>query len=118
MATITAANRARILMDLTKDGEVTDLANYANVEMLAGVTALEIANDFWEQYGQQLYEEDGTTPRDPTNEELATHYINRIRQFHKETRAANRLKKNGVEARDAERILVDAANTTDFGDDE
>ena len=118
MATITAVDRARILMDLIKDATVTDATPYASVDKMLGATALEIVNNFWSEYKQQLYEVDGVTPRDPTNEELATFYINKLRQFHKGIRAADRTKSVAEAARVAERAAVDAENSTDLGDDE
>ena len=119
MATISATDRARILMDLIKDSTVTDATPYATLDMMAGPKAIEIAQNFWDQYGQQAFDEqDPPEPRDPTNAELATFFINTLRNFVKQTRKAQRAMSAAGTAHDAEAATVDAENDTDLGTDE
>jgi len=117
MATISIVDRARIIMDLVKDGEVANLADYANVEKASGGLALKYAQAFWDAPGfPQL--STVVDPENPTNAELATHYINRVRESHKETSAAARVSTAGETAREAEAAAVAAEGTSDFGNDE
>jgi hypothetical protein len=118
MATIKITDRARILMDLIKDGTVADSVPYDSVDKMAAAKAIEIAQNFWDQYGQQVYEIDGTTPRNPKNAELATFFVNTLRDFCRGTRKANRVKAAAATAHAAEAATVDGENDTDFGKEE
>ena len=113
MATIPKVDRAQVIMDLVKDGEVSSLANYVAVEKVSGAIALKYSQAFWDAPG---------IPRpnveSPTNEQLATHYLNEIRAFHKEQLAAARVPAASEAARISEAATVAAEGTTDLNDDE
>lgn len=113
MATIPKVDRARVIMDLVKDGEVSDLANYSAVEKVPGPIALKYAQAFWDASGF-------TNPggSNPTNEQLATNYINRLRDYHKQVLAAARVPAAGETARETEAATVAAEGTTDLNDNE
>lgn len=113
MATIPKIDRARIIMDLVKDGEVSDLANYSAVEKAASPLALKYAQAFWDAPGFSHEKE-----VNPTNDQLATNYINRLRDYHKQVLAAARVPAAGETARRAETATVVAEGTTDLNDDE
>lgn len=120
MATIPIIDRARILMDLTKDGEVTSLGDYANVEKATAVLAIKYAQAFWDAPGFShpvLVDENGD-PRDPTNDELARNYINRLRQHHIDLRASVEVPAARTTAGVAKAATVAAEGTTDLGDTE
>ncbi len=120
MATIPKVDRARFIMDLVKDGEVSDLANYSAVEKVPGPIALKYAQAFWDAPGfaHPVLVDDDDNPRDPTNDELATNYINRLRDYHKQVLAAARVPVAGETARKTEAATVAAEGTTDLNDDE
>lgn len=120
MATIPIIDRARILMDLTKDGEVAALADYANVEQATAALALKYAQAFWDAPGfiHPVLVDENEDPRDPTNNELATNYVNRLKQYHKDILAAKRVTDAANTARVAEAATVAAEGTTDLGDTE
>ena len=113
MATITKVNRTRIIMDLVKDGEVADLTNYSDVEKVAGPTALKYAQAFWDAPG--FARPDIISP---TNAQLATNYINRLRDYHKQILAASRVPVAGKSARKAEAATVAIEGTTDLNNNE
>lgn len=71
--------RARVLMDLLKDGTVTTEANYASdkVDYVDAPTALKYVNAFVSYYG-------GPTGSGVTNEDIATFYINKLREYHRD----------------------------------
>ncbi len=117
MATISKVDRARVIMDLVKDGEVASLADYANVEKVSGPIALARAQDFWDAPGfihPTLVDGNGD-PRDPTNEELAINYINRLRVYHNDVRAAVRVSAAKKTAGQAEAVTVAAEGVTELG---
>jgi hypothetical protein len=121
MATLNKVDRARYIMDLVKDGTVADLTDYANVEKISATIGLKYAQAFWDAIGYThpvLFEPDGETPRDPTNDELATNYLNRLRNYHKQILASTRVPSAGDTARDAETVIVDAEGTDDLNDSE
>ena len=119
MATVTNVNRARLIMDMIQDGTVASLANYANVELIDAPTALKYAQAFWNAYPHpQLFEANGTTPRNPTNEELALNYINRMRVYHGEVLRSVRTQAAADSARIAEEIVVASELTTDLKNQE
>ena len=113
MATISKIDRAQVIMDLVKDGEVTDLGDYSAVEKVSCAIALKYPQSFWDAPG--FTHADTSTP---TNEQLATNYINRLRDFHKQILAAARVPAAGDTARETEAATVAAEGTTDLNDDE
>jgi len=68
--------RARILMDLIRDGNVTTPAAYASVD-LAGV-------DVSTRYVDAVCTFFGHNPTEMTNQQKATVYINELRRWHRE----------------------------------
>ena len=113
MATISIVDRARIIMDLVKDGEVANLADYANVEKLAGPVALKYARAFWDAPGFAHPDVEN-----PTNEQLAAHFINRMRQYAINLEAAVRVPNAVSAAQTSEAATVAAEGSTELGDDE
>jgi len=106
-------------MDLIKDGEVTNLANYANVELVDGPTAMKYATAFWINRGIQLYdEEDPPRLRDLTNAEMAANYIHVLRRFHRDQLAAIRVQPAGRTAEETERTAVNSEADAEIGTDE
>jgi len=119
MATIPIASRGRVVMDLIKDGTVNSLAAYQDVDQIDAATALKYARAFWDAYPHpELFEEDGTTPREPTNDELGTFYLNRLRSYHKEILESVRVKEASNTAGESERTTVTAETQTDLSGDE
>lgn len=108
MATIPSLSIARLIMQLVKTDQVAQLQDYSNVELADVDVAIKFADAFWNFNGPQLYEQDGETPRDPTNEEKAIHYRREIRQFHRDRLFATRVPPAGRNAENAERELVEA----------
>lgn len=71
--------RARVLMDLLKDGDVSTEANYASdkIDYVDGPTALKYVNAFVSYFG-------GPTGSGVTNEDIAAFYINQLRRYHRD----------------------------------
>lgn len=113
MATIPKTDRTRYIMDLIKDGEVASLADYAAVEKVPGAVALKYAQAAWDAPG--FLHPDVINP---SNNQLATNYINRLRDYHKQILAAARVPAAGKSAREAEAATVAAEGTTDLSEDE
>lgn len=113
METIPKTDRARVIMDLVKDGEVVNLLHYIDVEKVSGSIALKYAQAFWDAPGF-VHPDVGS----PTNEQLATNYINRLRDYHKQILAAARVPAAGNTARETEAAVVAAEGTTDLNDGE
>jgi hypothetical protein len=120
MATIGIIDRARVLLDLVRDGEVTDLSAYATVEKAESALVLKYAQAMWDAPGWTVPNlvDDNGDPRDPTNDELTANYISRLKAYHKDVLAATRVGVVGTEARDTEAAIVAAEGTTDLGDTE
>ena len=116
MATIPPINRARIIMDLVKDSEVTTLANYADtaVDYLDGATAIKYANAAISVYGNVSDE----VLSEMTNEDKALLYIDILRMFHKRILKAANVPGAVDTAREVEELAAATEGQTDFGDDE
>jgi len=78
---IDAVNRARIILDLVKDGNVATPASYGGVDLLDGPTSLKYVNAFCSYFGG---------PIDGTNAEKARFYINHMRGYHRQILAHQR----------------------------
>ena len=72
---LTPVQRARVVMDLIKDGDVTTPANYAGVDLLGAAESIKYANAFCVYFGG---------PVDGTNDEKARFYINQLRSYHRQ----------------------------------
>lgn len=79
--TLPVVNRARIIMDLLKDDQVTDgrLANYADTEIDYAGAALAVtyADAFCAFFGESV---------DGTNDEKATVFVQHLKQYCKDIR--------------------------------
>lgn len=113
MATLSKIDRARIILDLIKDGDVVSLADYSDVEQATPALALKYARAAWDAKGFRH-----PAIENPTNEELATNYLNRIRDYNITLLAASRVTTVGNTARDVEAGIVAAEGTTDLNDAE
>ena len=58
------------------------------------------------------------TPRDPTNDELSIHYLNRLRTFHKEVLSTVRVPAAGDAAKVTEAAVVATEGSSDLNDTE
>ena len=113
--TLNVVDRARIIMDLVQDGDVATEANYASpdLDFVDGPTALKYAQAFWD-VGAGV----AVDPENPTNDELATNYMNAQREFHRSRLAASRAPALANQARVDEIAVVDGEVETDLGTDE
>ena len=116
MPTLPSVSEARAIMQMIKTDQVADLANYANVELIDGPTAIKYANAFYSFNGPQLFDEqDPPVERDPTNEEKALHYRRELRILHRDRLNAVRSSPAGEAAKTAETAVVDAEVVVDLG---
>ena len=73
---LTSVNRARIILDLLKDGIVTTEANYgAGIDKAPALVASKYVES------QAKFLDANGDPRAPTNEELADVFLRRMRQY-------------------------------------
>jgi len=109
--------RARVIMDLVKDGVVGNETPYGDgsVDLAAAPVAIKYAQAFYDAYGPQLFEVDGVTPRDPTNAELARNYLKVLRKFHRDILRASRVGSAGDTARSVEAVIVETEADADLG---
>lgn len=112
---LTPVVRARVIMDLVKDGVVLNERPYGNVDLAAAPVAIKYAQAFYDAYGPQLFEVDGVTPRDPTNAELARNYLKVLRKFHRDILRASRVGSAGDTARSVEAVIVETEADADLG---
>ena len=113
MATLPSINRARILMDLLKDDEVTTLVNYADdqVDYLDGSTAIKWAEKAWDAI---------PPPDDPpkTNDNMAIWFIIVLRRYLASLNRTNLAPPAAEAARLQAITSADAETETDLGTDE
>ena len=113
MATIPKIDRARIILDLIKDGEVANLADYSGVEKAIPALVLKYARASWNASG---YAHPDIS--NPTNEQLVTNYINRLRDYHTNLLAAARVSPVVETARSTESARVRAEAKQDLNERE
>ena len=78
---LTSVNRARIILDLLKDGIVTTEANYgAGIDKAPALVASKYVDAFLIESQAKFLDANGD-PRAPTNEELADVFLRRMRQY-------------------------------------
>jgi hypothetical protein len=122
MPTLPPTNRARIVMDLIKDDEVTTLANYADdkVDYLDGATSLKWASYIWDAYGPpQVTDGEGNTgPAPKTNDNMSRFLTQKIRDFFDRAAQVGRRKQVVEAARAAEQAAIDTEALADLGADE
>jgi hypothetical protein len=122
MPTLPPIPRARIVMDLIKDAEVTTLANYADTEVdyLDGATSLKWAEYVWDAYGppQATDAEGNPIPAPKTNDNMSRFLIKKIRDFFDRAAQVGRRKAVVEAARAAEQADIDTEALADLGADE
>lgn len=114
------AQRARIILDLLLDGNVTTEANYGNgIDKAAPAVAQKYADAILDAYPRVWY--DNATPpavRQPTNDEKALHMIKILKGFLKEHRVnhARKIDAATKAAQDAALAAVNAEVASELGD--
>ena len=117
MANLNAIGRLQVLLRMLHPQVIDDATTLANAK-LDGPTSLKYALPFYTVYnGPQLYEEDGVTPRDPTNAELAAFVLSIYRRRTREIRQEYLAIPVGIAAKEAEQATIQADFTTDLGSD-
>lgn len=129
---LTNVLRARVILDLVKDGVVATESNYsgAAVDKASAADAGKYGSAFWRCYlgtfPDGVHSASGTTPRitptgqderDATNEEIANHYLNMLRRHHKAVLETVRAPAAAETARATEIATVATEITTDLGSD-
>lgn len=116
MAIIPNVNRARIMMDLIKDSDVTTLANYAPTEIdyLDGATAIKYADAIMLMHGGVTQDEIDAMG----SEEKSVRYINCIRRYHRDALRAANVPSAVAVYRNTQNDAVIAEAITDLGPDE
>ena len=114
MATLPIVDRARLVMDLIKNGEVASLADYQNVELIAADEATYWADLVWAKFSSVV----PADPASPTNAEKARNYINWLRRQHKLLEEEKRLPAARVAGEVTERQAIDTEFASKLGADE
>lgn len=90
MAKISNIDRARIILDLLKDDDVSNLTPYNSVDKIPLVTAAKYADSLLVAYPNTWYDEsDPPQEREPTNDEVAAYFIKRLKTYLKEIHQSN-----------------------------
>jgi|GEM_PF-4928712 len=112
-------NRARIIMDLVQDDEVTTLVNYADakVDYQTAETSSKYADAFWAVYGPPINAQTGL-PYPASNDNKALFLIRCLRAHFRAVLSASRVPQAGAAARAAEKSIVESEAATELGSDE
>mgnify|MGYP001574122804 CR=1 FL=1 len=113
-AAITNVNRARIIMDLLKDGTVANETPYASLDLATAPVADKYATAFWNVFGP---DKDGMRNPilNPTNNQLAVFFLKRLGVHCKAVLEASRVPQAGTAAAATEKTTVDTETTSDLG---
>ncbi len=112
---LTNVQRARIIMDLVKDGNVGNEANYgAGVDKIAVPTAGKYADAFIDVFGP-VRDSNGEEVVSPTAEQKALFYINRLRAHHRDVLLSARVPAAAETARTTEQGTVNTEVDTEVG---
>jgi hypothetical protein len=112
---LTNVTRARVIMDLIKDGDVTNETPYddGTVDLLDGYTSLKYAQAFWDSY---YTPEDPENPiESPTNAQLAAFMVQQLRKYFRAVLRSVRASAAATAAREAELDIVDTEVDSELG---
>lgn len=115
VAAISDLNRARIILDLLKDGIVANETPYGSLELASAPIASKYADAFWLVYDGQNTFNPGTPVPTPTNAQKATFWLRQIGKHCKEVLKTARVPAVAATAATTEAAAVDAETTTDLG---
>lgn len=115
-------NRARMIMDLIRDGSVSSESAYSGVDLINASVGLKYLDAMLEVYGNIL----PTPPNTTIEEELASMssseksrlYINFLRRFHIDALKSSRAPQVGQAASDAESASIESAAPSEIGSKE
>lgn len=108
--------RARIILDIIKDGNVENGAAYNSVDLSTVAVMKKYSEAFAAEYGKKWY--DNATPpveRAPTNDELAEFLISKIKQYVREIFRANKVNTAAATAGITAGSTADTEAQTDLG---
>lgn len=114
-AAITDLNRARIILDLLKDGNVANETPYGSLDLAGAPIATKYADAFWSVYDGQNTFTPGTPVTSPTNAQKATFWLRRIGIHCKEVLATSRVPTVAATAAATETTTVNTETTADLG---
>lgn len=118
---LSTLDRARIILDLVKDGEVATEAAYANVDKIGAAAGNKWAEAFYDAYGPIMgidEETGGQVPlafEDLTNAEKGAFYMNQLRLWHQNVLLGVRLGSARETAANTERATVLAEVASELG---
>lgn len=115
IAAITDTNRARIILDLLKDGTVANETPYGSVDLASAPISQKYADAFWSVYDGQNTFTPGTPVTSPTNAQKATFFLRCIGIHCKNVLKAFRVPPVGQAAATTETTTVDAEALSDLG---
>lgn len=109
--------RVRIIMDLIKDGNVTDEGAYVGVDLFDAIRADSWVNAFYTAFGP-LYDQDGVPiPYGSlTNAQKASFYMDQLIEFHRQARMAADIRAAEAAAAATARASIESDITADFGE--
>ena len=113
---LSTLDRARIVLDLVRDGDVANEAAYANVDKIGAASGNKWAEAFYDAYGP-LIDEAGAPLvfADLTAMQKGSFYLNQLRIFHQNVLLGVRLQSARETAADAERATVLAEVASELG---
>ncbi len=110
-------DRARVIMDLVKDGNVANETPYNNVDKIDAPTGLKYVDAFVDVFGP-IRDNEGNEVETPTNAQKARFYLNRLKQHHRDVLMTARVPAAATAARETEQSTVATELNNEIGTNE
>ena len=113
-AAITNVNRARIILDLLKDGTVANEVPYGSLDLASAPVADKYGTAFWNVYGPEV-DGMGQPIQSPTNAQVAAFFLKQLGKHCKAVLEQSRVPGAAAAAAVTEKATVATETTADLG---